>query len=179
MKWTVKRHKKQHGCFVRSVMVSFALYDPLPWLSEKITGLHSSACEPTFPADPCGNSGHRGFPLMVIMTLCSGATAGSRVQHLQLLWQYFVANILCPMDHINMIQHDSTCQGSSSSRDLANNATMLQDLRSLSRSLRILVSHIAKSCGQLPNETPSRKLAFYCLSGCCVACAAAHALHRG
>lgn len=56
---------------------------------------------------------------------------------------------------------------------------MLQDLRSLSRSLKILVSHIAKSCGQLPNETPSRKPAFYCLSGCCVACAAAHALHRG
>lgn len=80
--------------------VGFALYDPLPWLSEKITGLHSSACEPTF----CGNSGNRGFPLMVIMTLCSGAAAGSRMQHLQLLWQYFVAY---PMSY-GPYQHDST-----------------------------------------------------------------------
>ena len=87
MKWFVGRRKTANGCFVRSVLLFM---------------IHSRGFQKSIP---CGN---RGFLLMVIMTLCSGAAAGSRVQHLQLLWQYCISR--GPNQHVKAVQVQETWQ---------------------------------------------------------------------
>ena len=136
--------------------VGFALYDPLPWLSEK----HSPR-KSRLSADGHHDSLQRSRS-----------------------WQPHAApSVALAVLHIPWTK--STCQGSSSSRDVANNANdatvlqdILQDLGSLSRSLKILGSHVAKSCRQLPNETPALPVRLLPCP-CCCPCATRWVVPRG